>query len=191
MNKWMVLNSRYINDNRPFHRSRQDHVKLPNGAEFDYDVEEYPDWINALVLTPDQQVVLVYQYRHGIGDFFLEIPGGMTEPGEDPTDGIIREVAEETGYRSPYHPIFLGQFYPNPATNNNRVKSYLLLDAIPKDVQHLDPNEDLEVRVMPLEEYGRLIHSGSAPQMFSAFVYYLARHYLSASLDKNESTTPP
>lgn len=185
MNPWTVLESQYVSQNPPFHRTRRDRVKLPNGAEFDYEVQEYPDWVNAVVLTPQNDIVLVYQYRHGIGDFSLEIPGGMAEPEEEAVTGIIREVAEETGYRSPHPPIFLGQFHPNPATSNNVVQSYLFQDALPAEGQHLDANEDIEIRVIPLDTYGQLIHRGQAPQMFSAFAYHLARHYLARSGDEN------
>ena len=179
MNKWIVLRSQYVTQNPPFNRTRRDRVKLPNGAEFDYDVQEYPDWVNAIVLTPEMKVVLVYQYRHGIGDFSLEIPGGMSEPGEEPIIGIIREVSEETGYQSERPPVFLGEFQPNPATSNNLVRSYLFQNALPIGQQHLDANEDIEIRLMPFDDYEDLIHGGQAPHMFSAFAYYLARHYLS------------
>ncbi len=181
MKPWTVLHSHYIAENAPYNRTRRDRVRLANGAEFDYDVQEYPDWINAVVLTPQNQVVLVYQYRHGIGQFSLEIPGGMAEPNEDAVDGIVREVAEETGFRSLHAPIFLGQFHPNPATSNNLVRSFLFQDAFLAEGQHLDATEDIEIRVMSLNDYGELILSGQAPQMFSAFAYYLARRYLQQS----------
>jgi len=178
MKPWTVLHSQYISENPPYHRTRRDRVRLPNGTEFDYEVQEYPDWVNAVVLTPEYDIVLVFQYRHGIGDFSLEIPGGMAEPGEESVLGIIREVAEETGYRSPELPIFLGQFHPNPATSNNWVRSYLFLDAILSEGQHLDATEEIEIRLLPLKSYDELIHRGEAPQMFSAFAYHLARQYL-------------
>lgn len=174
MRKWQTLHQTYLSNNLPYHRSRQDRVRLPNGHEFTYDVEEYPDWVNGLVLTGDRQVVLVSQYRHAVGDFFLEIPGGMVESGEKPESAIIREVWEETGYRSPDAPLLLGRFYPNPATNTNAVTSYLFLNAYDSGSQNLDTDEDITLHIMPLEEYGHLIHTGQAPQMFSAFVYYLA-----------------
>ena len=57
-----------------------------------------PDWVNVLALTPDARLVLVRQFRFGIDDFSLEIPGGVIETGEDPVAAGLRELREETGY---------------------------------------------------------------------------------------------
>jgi ADP-ribose pyrophosphatase len=42
------------------------------------------DWVNVIALTPDDQVVLVRQYRVGNDTVCLEIPGGMVDEGESP-----------------------------------------------------------------------------------------------------------
>ena len=39
----------------------------------DYYVNEYADWANAVLLTKDNQMVLVEQYRYAGADFFLEV----------------------------------------------------------------------------------------------------------------------
>ena len=74
MHRWQVLQSQVVVDNWPYTRTRRDLVRLPNGDEFSFFVQEYSDWVNAVVLTTERQIVLVRQYRHAIGDFVLEIP---------------------------------------------------------------------------------------------------------------------
>jgi 8-oxo-dGTP pyrophosphatase MutT (NUDIX family) len=42
--------------------------------------------------------VLLVRHVPGKGASTWSLPGGRVEPGEDPFDAVIREVAEETGY---------------------------------------------------------------------------------------------
>ena len=70
------------------------------GAAESFYCIDVPDWINVIPMTADGQVLFVRQYRFGIEDFTLEIPGGMCDPGEAPQDAARRELREETGYES-------------------------------------------------------------------------------------------
>src|SRR5436853_4924804 len=68
------------------------------GTERDFVVMQSPDWVNVVALTPDGRLVLVRQFRYGIDEFSLEIPGGVMEAGEDPVTAGLRELREETGF---------------------------------------------------------------------------------------------
>lgn len=120
---------------------------------------ETSDWVNMIPLTPEGEIVLVRQWRHGIRGLALEIPGGMIEPGEDPAAAAAREVREETGYRGdpPFH---LGVVRPNPAFLGNRCHTYLIENCRLDGAQDLDDGEDIEVLLRPLAEVPGLIASG-------------------------------
>jgi 8-oxo-dGTP pyrophosphatase MutT (NUDIX family) len=178
LEKWKVLSTEYIVENPPYHRMRRDRCLLPNGEQIDYCVNEYPDWVNAVVLTPERNLVLVRQYRHGLGDFMLELPAGMIDPGESSESAITREIGEETGHRSDQAPILLGRFLPNPGNASNVLSIYLMLGAKHVEDQHLDKTEDIEVVVVPFEAFGHMVQLGQVPQMFSAMGYFLAKNYL-------------
>ncbi len=49
-------------------------------------------------ITPENEAVFVWQYRHGTDVLSLELPGGVVDAGEEPLDGARRELREETGY---------------------------------------------------------------------------------------------
>ncbi|WP_246363603.1 hypothetical protein [Halobacillus locisalis] len=79
MNKWKT---RHVEDviETPFVHIQKEIVELPGGQIIDdYLVHEYPDWVNAVVLTKQRNVVLVNQYRHAGKDSFLEIPAGKRD----------------------------------------------------------------------------------------------------------------
>jgi len=83
-----------------------------------------PDWVNVIPLTPDGDVVMVRQFRHGSREVTLEIPGGMVDPGETPAAAAVRELSEETGFEVGSL-VSLGFVHPNPALFDNRCYTFL------------------------------------------------------------------
>lgn len=168
---WKILESTHI---RP--RIRIDQCDLPNGNLLEATIMEFRSWANVLAITKDQQAVLVRQYRHGAEKVLLELPGGVVEDGEDPMDGIKRELLEETGY-SCTNIIEVGRLYPNPAMQTNQLFCYLAFDAQKVDLQNLDDGEDIEVQLLPLDELtamaknGEFTHALHVAVLFHAFAY--------------------
>ncbi|MFH1809530.1 MAG: NUDIX hydrolase [Pseudomonadota bacterium] len=117
------------------------------------------DWVNVIALTPERQVVCIEQYRVGSNEVTLEIPGGMCDAGEAPLDASIRELREETGYAGTRAEI-IGSVTPNPAIQNNRCHTALVQDARLLHAVAFDDNEEIGVRLLPLEHIDALILSG-------------------------------
>lgn len=176
MKAWLTTNSEYLYKT-PFGNLKKDTCKLPNGITIDdYYVNEYVDWVNAIVLTKDNQIVLVEQYRHGGQGFYLEVPAGKIEEGETDEEGILREIQEETGYTSMDKPKLIGEFMVNPATQNNKIKTFLITDAYKSADQHLDETEEIEVKLIDFEKFGRLIRDQEIQsQLFTVNAYYMAK----------------
>ncbi len=123
-----------------------------------------PDWVNVIALTPDHRLVLVNQFRYGTDAFSWEVPGGVIDLGEDPVEAGVRELREETGYTGK-NARLLGSVNPNPAILNNRCHLVLVEDAVRTTAQDWDPDEEIEVISLPVEEAyewaqtGRITHS--------------------------------
>src|SRR5690625_1902290 len=179
MDKWKTLKTEYIHKG-PFGNIRKDKCKLPNGIVIDdYYVNEYSDWVNAVIITKDKQLVLVEQYRHGGKEFFLEVPAGKKESHESDIDSIIREVREETGFTSLKPPVFLGEFMVNPARQNNKIKTYLLLDAFKAYELDLDETEEVQVSLYDFYRFEDLLLTGNVnTQLFTVAAYLLAKNYM-------------
>ena len=178
MKKWEVIESKYQYKS-PFGNLRKDKCELPNGMIIDdYYVQEYDDWVNAVVLTKENEMVFVEQYRHPGQDFYVEIPAGKIEKGESHEEGILREVREETGFVSMRRPIKIGEFMVNPATQTNKVVTFLILEAYKKYDQELDETEEIDVKLIAFDAVEKLIHEQKITQLFSVSAYYMTKNLL-------------
>ena len=157
---WQRLASKTVYSCRIF-SLREDHKRSPRtGKGHDFYLLDAGEWINIIPITADEQVVLIRQYRHGVDDFTLEIPGGMADP-EDPSllHAARREMQEETGYDSD-DVVLLGPIHPNPAIQGNQCHSFLARNVEKRFETHFDTTEETEVVLVPLADIPDLIRRG-------------------------------
>jgi ADP-ribose pyrophosphatase len=127
--------------------------------EQDFFVINAPDWVNVLALTPEGHLVLVRQFRYGINDFSLEIPGGVIDAGEDPVAAGVRELREESGYVGRTARL-LGSVHPNPAMQSNRCHLVLVEYAHRVADLEWDSDEEFEIMTKPVDEVYALAGTG-------------------------------
>ncbi len=172
--KWPRSERQLLGDYRIF-RLRQDTRQSPRtGRHHTFYVLDTGDWINVVPVTPDNQVVLIRQFRHGTEEVTLEIPGGMVdEADESPLESARRELLEETGYMAE-ELIHIGTVTPNPAILNNRCHTFLAHDARLVSAPQMDGSEDIQVEVVDAAEIPELIASGqiSHALVIAAFYFY-------------------
>lgn len=141
------------------------------GQEHDFYVLESPDWINVIPLTPDNQVVMVRQYRHGTREITLEIPGGLADAGDTAEDAARRELLEETGYEASEF-VVLGSAHPQPAILNNRSITYLARDVRQVQAPRPDETEDIEIVLLPLSGIPDMIRNGEITNAMVILAFY-------------------
>jgi len=162
--KWKILSSEYLFKDLWF-TVRKDKCQKPNGGIVDpYYVYEFPTWVTALALTEDNKVILERQYRHGIGDICIELPGGcVDDTDKNFQDAIARELVEETGYTfSDYE--YLGQISPNPSTNTNLMHMFLARGGKKTSNQSLDENEEIEIELVTIDDFKKLLRENKILQ---------------------------
>jgi ADP-ribose pyrophosphatase len=159
---WRIVESEFVIQTRHL-RLRRDTVELPGGELVrDYFVRESRGFSIAFALTRDERVVLVRQYKHGIGQSLLELPAGAIDPGETPSACARRELAEETGYAGdPAEPEHLGSFVYDPTSSNTRYHLFLARGCEPTAQQALEPTEQISVELATLDELRRFVRDGT------------------------------
>ena len=127
-------------------QTRFDWMKNPrNAGQMKAVILETADWVNVVALTPEKKILVVRQYRFGIGKITTEIPAGLIEANETPEQAAMREMKEETGYTTSNWK-YLGWVEANPAFLNNRCHLWLALDVIKTHLPDPDESEDVSVR---------------------------------------------
>jgi 8-oxo-dGTP pyrophosphatase MutT (NUDIX family) len=157
---WQKVGSKPVGNFRIF-TIRSDEVISPRTQQTqDVYVIDCVNWVNVIALTPDRNLVMIEQYRHGSNTIELEIPGGMIDPGDaSPVAAGLRELREETGYAGE-NPRFLGQIFPNPAIMSNVCYTVLLENCQCLHQPQLDHGEDLVTRLVPVTELPGLVAAG-------------------------------
>ena len=153
-----MKDSQLIYDGRVLHVYK-DKVDLPNGRTSTREYCKHGGAVAVVPLTKDGKVVCVRQYRYALGRVTLEIPAGKLDyPGEDHEEAALRELREETGYRTDkLTPI--GNLSTSPALLTEIIYMYLAKDMT---LGETDPDEDecLELVEIPLEKLVDAILSG-------------------------------
>ena len=157
---WEVVRSEQ-GPNLVLFQARYDWVRNPRNAKsMKAVVLEAANWVNIVAITPEKKVVVVKQYRFGVGKTTMEIPAGIIDRGETPEQAAIRELKEETGYTATSWK-YLGWVEANPAFLNNLCHSWLALDVVKTSSTQLDEGEDILVTELSLEEVRSEIEKGS------------------------------
>lgn len=165
--KWKVLESEYL-FKRPWLTVRKDKTLLPTGAINDeYYILEYPTWINVIAITETGDFVMVEQYRHGLGEVFTELVAGVVEQNESPLQGAKRELLEETGFGGGQWEL-MTVICANPGSLNNLTYCYLAKGVAKIGQQHLDPTEDISVKLVPEAEVERMLENDEIKQALMA-----------------------
>jgi ADP-ribose pyrophosphatase len=168
---WRRERSEQVADCRVF-QVRRDYSADPRGGRVhDFYVIEAPDWINVIPLTKDNEVVLIEQYRHGTEGVSLEIPGGMVDPGEEPSETAARELFEETGYEAA-GVVLLGKTRPNPAIQDNWIHTFLARGVEYRQEPLNQGTERTRVRLEPLARIPSLIKEGAIDHSLVVVGFY-------------------
>jgi ADP-ribose pyrophosphatase len=135
-------------------RVRLDDVAYASGGRRTYEVVEHPGAAAIVPVTPDQQVLLVRQFRQAVGATLLEIPAGTLEPGETFLACAQRELAEEVA-RAADRWDTLSVYYPSPGVLSEVLHIFLAQGLRPATATHEE--EDLQVESLQLEDACRRI----------------------------------
>ncbi len=146
---------------------------MPDGRTVDFEVVRHAPATAILALDDRDRAILVYQFRHAIGQEIWEIPAGIMEEGENPLDCARRELQEETGFVAEQWKS-LGSMLPAPGFCDEVIYLYLAR-GLSLGAQNLDDNEFLQPHAIPLEEVHEMALCGDITDGKSLAALYRAK----------------
>lgn len=142
--------------------------------DHEFYVMNCPDWVNIIAITPNEEMVMVEQFRHGTDTVDLEIPGGVMDPEDDSAVVTgVRELREETGYEGRDARV-IGEIAPNPAIMSNFCRTVLIENCELKHSTEFDSGEDIQTKLVPLNEMDQLVKTGTIHHSLVVVAFY---HY--------------
>ncbi len=136
-----------------------DKLRMPDGSEaYRETVIRGKNAAATLAVDNDGNLIFVRQYRHAFGEMLLEIPAGVLEDGEEPEEGVLRELEEETGKKAETLE-FLCEMYPTVGYCTEKIQLFIATD-LTEGQQKLDADEFLEIEKYTPEEAVDMIYKG-------------------------------
>jgi len=137
---------------------RVDTVRFSDGRTSTREILGHPGAVAIVAIDPDDNVLLVRQWRTAAGRLMLEIPAGTldrVDPAgtiEDPERAAPRELEEETGSRAATWRK-LATFWTVPGFASELMHLYLATGLTPAHGDRLGPDEDerLDLIRMPFD----------------------------------------
>ena len=146
-----------------------------SGKEGEFDVLEAKDWVNVVALTEASEVIMVEQFRFGVGELTLEFPAGAIEAGQSPLSAAERELSEETGGECAAI-LQTGSCRPNPAFLGNTCFHFLATGVKLGKEQKLDIFEEITIKLFSIAEVEAMIASGKISHSLSVAAWYFYKH---------------
>lgn len=128
----------------------RDEVELPNGFKSFREYIKHPGAAMVIPETRDGKFIMIHQYRHSVGQVFLEFPAGKRDRGETTEQAAARELQEEVGFK-PGSLVFLTHIHPVIGYSNEKIDLYYAKDLEPAPAMK-DPDEVLEIFELTLDE---------------------------------------
>ena len=170
---YKILNSEIIFRGKVFN-TKVDQIEYNSGNKAVREVAEHPGGAVVVPVTDDGKIVMVTQHRFPMNKVLLELPAGKLSKNEDPKVCAVRELEEETGYKSD-NVIELGSIYTTPGYSTEKLWIYLAKDLKAGNYNREEGEFGMEVFEFSFDEVEEKIYNGEIVDGKTICGIYLAK----------------
>lgn len=153
--------------------------RLPSGKIIDYfnwGGTAMPSIVFAV--TPDKEVIALKQFRYGINDIIVELPGGCPLKGDTAEETARKELEEETGYHAESFTVLGPPLWFEPANCTTAYVPILATGCQKVCEPEMDETEFAEVILYSLKDWISKIRNGEIRDSKSIAITFLALPHL-------------
>jgi len=136
----------------------RDKIVSKSGFKTDHLRLSLHDFSIVVPVLDDHRLVFIWNYRHPIQGWELELPAGLVDDGEDSESGAKRELKEETGY-SARSWKGLGWLHTLPGISSQRAHVFLARQ-LTKGSASREPYEYMKIKILKARQAYRLLWTG-------------------------------
>ncbi len=149
--------------------------RFPNGRTHRVEIVRHAPSVVLIPFEDDGRVIVVRQYRAPIDRMTWELPAGRLNAGETAEEAARRECEEEIG-RVPHRIERICGLFPAPGFCDEELIFFRLSDLrapAPDSPHHPDDDEDIETRVIPVDEARAMVGRGEIVDLKTAYALTL------------------
>ena len=154
---WRTLGSRKLADAGEIKLYR-DRLVSKTGFKASHMRLALHDFSVIVPVLSDNRLIFVWNYRHAIQGWELELPAGLIDEGETPQKGAKRELKEETGYSAKSWRS-LGYLHTLAGISSQKAHIFLA-KGLTKGRLKREPYEHMAVKILSIREAYRRLQSG-------------------------------
>jgi len=121
-----------------------------------------------IALTPDNEVVMVREWKQGVKSYVWNLPAGGIGENETPRQAIERELLEETGYTAEEFHLLGNHWHVSSSWLEDRAYLFHATNAKKVAEPRLEDTEDIEVHLLPFGEVVEMVRSGQIVDPYTA-----------------------
>lgn len=162
---WKIVSKKMLLET-PYLTVKSENCRTENGKKVDWFTVELRPWVVVAAFTPQNELLMIRQYRQSVRKNLLELPAGVIERNEIPISAAKREFVEETGYKLK-NPRKIASLFESPGKCHESV-TVLIGTVGKKSGQKLDESETCEVHFIPAKKVLRMVRQNkieSAPMV--------------------------
>jgi 8-oxo-dGTP pyrophosphatase MutT (NUDIX family) len=152
--QWKIHGERPIYEN-PWLNVWLVDVEQPDGHRWEHHVLKLRHLAVATVVNDQKQVLMMWRHRFITDSWAWELPMGLIEPGETPAEAAVREVLEETGWKTGHIKPLI---YAQPANGITDSEHFVFrANAVEYVGPPSEQNESDRIEWIPLSELRGMI----------------------------------
>jgi ADP-ribose pyrophosphatase len=154
-----------------------DQIEYDSGNIGVREIAVHPGGAAVVAVKADGKIILVRQFRHPINQSILELPAGKLDKGEDPLVCALRELEEETGYKTE-NIEKLGIITTSPGFCTEILHLYFAKDLIAGNHNREEGELGMEILEFSIDEIDSKIEIGEIIDAKTICGIYLAKNTL-------------
>lgn len=152
-------------------------IEYDSGNKAVREVAEHPGGAVVVPVTNNGKIVMVTQHRFPMNEVLLELPAGKLDKDENPVVCAIRELEEETGYKSD-NVKELGSIYTTPGYSTEKLWIYLAKDLKPGNHKREEGEFGMQVFELSSDEIENKIYNGEIVDSKTICGIFLAKKFI-------------
>lgn len=154
-----------------------DEIIYNSGNKGIREIAVHPGGAVVVPVKADGKIVMITQFRYPLKEILLELPAGKLDKNENPLTCAIRELEEETGYKS-QNVFKIGEIFTTPGFCSEKLYLYLAMNLTEGNHNREEGEYGMKVFDYSIKEIEEKISNAEIRDAKTICAIHLAKNHL-------------